>query len=91
METTRIDTYDLAALPWSRAVTQLEAASRKGDVHQSFWLATVDADGAPHMAAVGSAGRHPLAIRWAELTDAGRRRTSRGAIWRTASVHRTYP
>ena len=47
METTRIDTYDLAALPWSRAVTQLEAASRKGDVHQSFWLATVDADGAP--------------------------------------------
>ena len=53
METTRIDTYDLAALPWSRAVTQLEAASRKGDVHQSFWLATVDADGAPHMAAVG--------------------------------------
>ena len=60
METTRIDTYHLAALPWSRAVTQLEAASRKGAVHQSFWLATVDADGAPHMATADPQG----ATRW---------------------------
>jgi pyridoxine/pyridoxamine 5'-phosphate oxidase len=44
-----LDIYGDEPLPWSRAVEQLEAGSAK-----SFWLATVRADGRPHVAAVGA-------------------------------------
>ncbi len=58
METTRIDSYDLAPIPWSRALRQLEAATKAGHGESpdevTYWLATVRDDGAPHVAAVGA-------------------------------------
>jgi pyridoxamine 5'-phosphate oxidase-like protein len=57
IESSRIDTYDLEPMPWSRARQQLEAASRpngsEADAHRSFWLATVRPDGRPHATAFG--------------------------------------
>jgi general stress protein 26 len=49
MNQKNLDIYGDAALPWSRALEQLEADSAK-----SFWLATVRPDGRPHAAAVGA-------------------------------------
>jgi hypothetical protein len=57
VEATRIDTYDLDPIPWSRPRGQLEAAAkqqtsgREGD--RTFWLATVRPDGRPHATAFG--------------------------------------
>jgi hypothetical protein len=57
IESTRIDTYDLDPIPWSRPRAQLEEGSRPqksaGDAHRSFWLATVRPDGRPHATAFG--------------------------------------
>jgi hypothetical protein len=50
MEQKNLDIYGSAAIPWSRALKQLEEAASKG----SFWLATVRPDGRPHVAAVGA-------------------------------------
>ncbi len=44
-----IDLYGSADIPWSEVLERLEA----GQV-ESFWLATVDSDGAPHLAGVGA-------------------------------------
>ena len=56
-DATRIDTYDLDSIPWSRPRAQLEAGSnqqgsgRAND--RTFWLATVRPDGRPHATAFG--------------------------------------
>ena len=44
-----LDIYGAAPIPWSRALQQLEAG---GD--GTYWLATTNADGRPHVAAVGA-------------------------------------
>jgi len=49
MKQKNLDIYGHEALPWSRAVEQLEAGKAN-----SFWLATVRPDGRPHSAAVGA-------------------------------------
>ena len=58
MQTTRIDIYDLAPIPWSRALRQREAATKavhgQSEYEVTHWLATARADGKPHMTAVGA-------------------------------------
>ena len=58
METTRIDIYDLAPMPWSRPLRQLEAATKavhgESPDEVTHWLATARADGKPHCTAVGA-------------------------------------
>ena len=49
MHQKNLDIYGHAPIPWSRALTQLDAGSAK-----SFWLATVRPDGRPHVAGVGA-------------------------------------
>jgi pyridoxamine 5'-phosphate oxidase-like protein len=44
-----LDIYGAAPLPWSRALKQLEAGTAG-----SYWLATTNPDGRPHVAAVGA-------------------------------------
>jgi hypothetical protein len=57
IESTRIDTYDLEPISWSRARDQLEAGSERSgsgrDTDRTFWLATVRPDGRPHATAFG--------------------------------------
>jgi Pyridoxamine 5'-phosphate oxidase len=53
METTNLDIYGDPPLPWSRALEQLEEASRS-EAHRTTWLSTVRPDGRPHLAGVGS-------------------------------------
>jgi len=57
IEATRIDTYDLDPMPWSRPRDQLEAGSRPEgsgrDGDRTFWIATVRPDGRPHATAFG--------------------------------------
>jgi hypothetical protein len=53
IETTNLDRYDNAALPWSRAQTHLAAGPYGPEM--SFFLGTVRPDGRPHSAAVGVA------------------------------------
>jgi hypothetical protein len=45
-----LDIYGSAPLIWSRALKQLEAGAPSG----SYWLATTNPDGRPHVAAVGA-------------------------------------
>jgi hypothetical protein len=56
-EATRIDTYDLDPIPWSRPREQLEATLEPngsgGGTGPTFWLATVRPDGRPHATAFG--------------------------------------
>jgi hypothetical protein len=52
------DLYDLAPLDWTDVRRALEANPSQapgtgGPDHHTFWLSTVDADGRPHMTAVG--------------------------------------
>jgi hypothetical protein len=59
IEQTRIDTYDLDPIPWSRAREQLAGTPQPGrgagrDPGRTFWLATADPDGRPHATAVGA-------------------------------------
>jgi pyridoxine/pyridoxamine 5'-phosphate oxidase len=49
MKQKNLDIYGHEAIPWTRAVEQLEAETAK-----SFWLSTVRPDGRPHSAAVGA-------------------------------------
>ena len=51
MDTTNLDTYGHAPLPWSRAERQLDAKPAGPLTH---FLATVRPDGRPHVAAVGA-------------------------------------
>jgi Pyridoxamine 5'-phosphate oxidase len=53
------DLYDLAPLVWGDVSRALEANLTQepgsgGPGHHTFWLSTVDADGRPHMTAVGA-------------------------------------
>jgi pyridoxamine 5'-phosphate oxidase-like protein len=44
-----LDIYGAAPIPWSRALKQLEASTAG-----TYWLATTNPDGRPHVAAVGA-------------------------------------
>ena len=44
-----LDIYGAAPIPWSRALKQLEAGAGG-----TYWLATTNPDGRPHLAAVGA-------------------------------------
>ena len=53
------DLYDLAPLNWADVRQALEAnldqePGTGGPDHHTFWLSTADADGRPHMTAVGA-------------------------------------
>jgi len=48
-----LDIYGHEPIPWERALRQLETHVPQGR-GRTCWLATVDADGAPHVAAVGA-------------------------------------
>jgi pyridoxine/pyridoxamine 5'-phosphate oxidase len=50
MKQTNLDIYGSAAIPWSRALAQLESS----DTRATFWLATTRPDGRPHAAGVGA-------------------------------------
>ena len=52
MDQKNLDIYGHAAIPWSRAEKQLEAAS--GSMGAHFFLATVRPDGRPHVAGIGA-------------------------------------
>jgi pyridoxine/pyridoxamine 5'-phosphate oxidase len=54
MQEQNLDIYGHAAIPWSRALKQLEAQDRKEGPGRTCWLATTDPDGQPHLAAVGA-------------------------------------
>jgi Pyridoxamine 5'-phosphate oxidase len=53
------DLYDLAPLDWAEVRRAIEAQLTQapatgGPDHHTFWLATTDSDGRPHMTAVGA-------------------------------------
>jgi uncharacterized pyridoxamine 5'-phosphate oxidase family protein len=50
METKNLDIYGHEPLPWSRVEEQLESDGS----HRTYWLATTDRDGRPHLAGVGA-------------------------------------
>jgi hypothetical protein len=59
LETTNLDGYGFAPLPWSRPKDLLDATSRapgegQDVAHRSWWLATTRPDGRPHLTAVGA-------------------------------------
>jgi len=54
METQNLDIYGHEPIPWSRALKQLAAQAREEGRGRTCWLATTDADGSPHVAAVGA-------------------------------------
>jgi hypothetical protein len=60
MQTSRIDIYDLDAIPWSRPLGELEAAMAETHTPEeapeglTHWLATTCPDGRPHVTAVGA-------------------------------------
>ena len=48
-KTKNLDIYGAAPIPWSRALKQLDAGTGG-----TYWLATTNPDGRPHVAAVGA-------------------------------------
>jgi len=52
MHEKNLDIYGHDTIPWSRAKKQLE--TQAADKGRTCWLATTDADGRPHVAAVGA-------------------------------------
>src|SRR5213592_1606998 len=58
MDQKNLDIYGSEPIPWSRALKELEAASRKPSgeaaAHKTWWLATVRPDERPHVAGVGA-------------------------------------
>ena len=53
------DLYDLALVDWSMVTKRLEegmtqAPSTGGPDRHTFWLATIDADGSPHVTGIGA-------------------------------------
>src|SRR5438270_6711577 len=53
MEQKNLDIYGHPALPWSRALDQLEAAADT-QAPRTTWLSTVRPDGRPHLTGVGA-------------------------------------
>ncbi len=53
MDQKNLDIYGDAPIPWSRALEELENIATT-DTHKTFWLATVSADGKPHVAGIGA-------------------------------------
>jgi len=54
MQDKNLDIYGHEPIPWSRALRQLEAQAHEEGRGRTCWLATVDPDGSPHVAAVGA-------------------------------------
>jgi hypothetical protein len=60
VDTTNLDIYGSAALPWSRARDLLQAGQGQPTVgageesHRTFWLSTAGPNGQPHSAGVGA-------------------------------------
>src|SRR5438105_1823907 len=58
MDQKNLDIYGSKPIPWSRALTELEAATTKPSgetgTPKTYWLATVRPDGRPHIAGVGA-------------------------------------
>lgn len=54
MREKNLDIYGHKTIPWSRARTQLEEQLREQGRGRTYWLATTDADGGPHITAVGA-------------------------------------
>jgi pyridoxine/pyridoxamine 5'-phosphate oxidase len=54
MEAQNLDIYGHDPIPWSRAAKQLAAQDREEGKGRTCWLATMDPDGRPHLAAVGA-------------------------------------
>jgi nitroimidazol reductase NimA-like FMN-containing flavoprotein (pyridoxamine 5'-phosphate oxidase superfamily) len=58
VETTNLDGYGFAPLPWSRPQALLDQTAAPdaggGAAHLSWWLGTTRPDGTPHVAAVGA-------------------------------------
>ena len=54
MDEENLDIYGNAPIPWSRALTQLEAQAGEEGHGATHWLATTGPDGKPHLAAVGA-------------------------------------
>src|SRR2546425_7627134 len=54
MEDKNLDIYGHEPIPWSRVLRQLEAQAHEEGRGRTCWLATVDPDGSPHVAAVGA-------------------------------------
>jgi pyridoxamine 5'-phosphate oxidase-like protein len=54
MKEQNLDIYGHDPIPWSRASNQLAAQGRGEGPGRTCWLATTDADGSPHLAAVGA-------------------------------------
>ncbi len=50
METKNLDIYGHDPIPWSRVERQIGDAA----AHKTYWLATTNADGTPHVAGVGA-------------------------------------
>ena len=57
MEQKNLDIYGHPALPWSRALDQLEAAADT-QAPRTTWLSTVRPDGRPHLTGVGALWVH---------------------------------
>jgi Pyridoxamine 5'-phosphate oxidase len=60
VETTNLDVYGNAAIPWSRVRDLLQTGQGDatvgggGEVNRTFWLSTVGPSGLPHLAGVGA-------------------------------------
>ncbi|HMJ78956.1 MAG TPA: hypothetical protein VK507_23425, partial [Iamia sp.] len=52
------DLYDLPTLEWDRVEAHLESdeakPSEENPTGKDWWLATIDADGGPHVAGIGA-------------------------------------
>lgn len=53
MDQKNLDIYGDPPMPWSRALDELEKIATT-DTKHTFWLATVGADGQPHIAGIGA-------------------------------------
>lgn len=60
VETTNLDIYGSAVLPWSRVRDLLDVGQGQPnvgldeDTHRTYWLSTAGPDGAPHLAGIGA-------------------------------------
>ncbi|HLG74628.1 MAG TPA: pyridoxamine 5'-phosphate oxidase family protein [Chloroflexota bacterium] len=54
MKQKNLDGYGHEALPWSRALEQLERTNTAGGPATTFWLSTVGPDGSPYCTGVGA-------------------------------------
>jgi pyridoxine/pyridoxamine 5'-phosphate oxidase len=54
MDEKNLDIYGNEAIPWARALRQLEEQTGEEGHGRTYWLATAGHDGRPHVAAVGA-------------------------------------